>query len=728
MKKMTIMCMAALLVLTVSCKKGKETYSGGGFRATTESHTGDADSKTQLNGDLSVTWSSGDAIKVFNADAEGKEFSTTGTGTEVDFEPTGNVTDAFFKEPYTAFYPASAATGSNQIKLEETQQYTTFDDGNRNKVLTFARGENPMAASSTTTELSFKNLCGILKFQFWSENSCTVKSLRLTSLKTGEQLWGTGTVTFDGQEATLGALSNGGASVVLDCGEEGVALHDISQPTEFLVVIPGGALSEGFTVTVTATDDSGDKVWSRTANANNIITKSKIKAMPPLPVVPHTPVLATTAIFAECEGCIYTLSGTVTLPDEKEAYKCEYGFVYSTTEVEPTVENATKSVVHQMSDASVSGTVDFDNDFPEIALDQPATRYYFRTYAITEDGVAYSDEVKEMDTPYPVQWENGQSPKSFTVSGGKKVYFSPGNLQYLAQGGSGGNAISGNPSSGQSVGGTWRFAEHQYDMCDKNTTPNHVTSDYTQASTKWIDLFGWGTSGIRHRATYYKPWETAKEDPTKYNVYGDTKCNLEDRTGTADWGKANTISNNSNTGWHVMTSNDFIALIGQLYEWGYYEGDGVEPDPRDNCGILFGKGKVGECIPGLIILPDDWEWTGDVAQFGPDVEDASRKWQPGPDTGGWPNVYSYYEWSLMEAAGAVFLPAAGYRYGNKVCVGENLPEGYEGAVFHTGNYWSSTHNETRNACSLYFTAWGIASQAFYARLYGYSVRLVRDAN
>ena len=111
---------------------------------------------------------------------------------------------------------------------------------------------------------------------------------------------------------------------------------------------------------------------------------------------------------------------------------------------------------------------------------------------------------------------------------------------------------------------------------------------------------------------------------------------------------------------------------------------------------------MGECIAGFIILPDDWEWTGDVAQFGPNVEDASRKWQPGPDTDGWPNVYSYYEWSLMEAAGAVFLPAAGYRYGNKVCVGDDLPWGYEGAVYHTGNYWSSTYYDKENACSLYF--------------------------
>lgn len=721
MKKMTMMCMAALLMLAVSCKKEKpgEAYSDKGFQATTESHTGDGDSRTSLNG-LAVKWSSGDTIKVFSgSDSQGKVFSTTEeTADEAVF--TGSVTDAFFTPPYTAIYPASAALGANQVSLQETQHYTKNGD-----VLTFALGENPMAAISNTTELPFRNLCGILKFRLYSATSCTVKSLRVTSLKEGEQLWGTGTVTFDGQEATLGALSNGGASVVLDCGEEGVALHDISQPTEFLVVIPGGALSEGFTVTVTATDDSGDKVWSRTANANNIITKSKIKAMPPLPVVPHTPVLATTAIFAECEGCIYTLSGTVTLPDEKEAYKCEYGFVYSTTEVEPTVENATKSVVHQMSDASVSGTVDFDNDFPEIALDQPATRYYFRTYAITDDGVGYSNEVKEMDTPYSVQWENGQSPKSFTVSGGKKVYFSPGNLQYLAQGGLGGNAISGNPSSGQSVGGTWRFAEHQYDMCDKNTTPNHVTSDYTQASTKWIDLFGWGTSGIRHGATYYKPWETANENGAKYNVYGSTTKDLEASPGTADWGKANTISNNSNTGWHVMTSDDFIALIGPLYYW--YDGD-VEPDPRDNCGILFGKGKVGECIAGFIILPDDWAWEGAVAQFGPNVEDASRKWQPGPYTNGWPNVYSYYEWSLMEAAGAVFLPAAGYRYGNKVCVGDDLPSGYEGAVYHTGNYWSSTHYDKENACSLYFSDWDILTYTQFCRWYGFSVRLVRDAN
>ena len=66
MKKLTIISMAALLLLAASCKKEKKTEAGGDavFRATTETHSGN--SKTQLAG-KNVNWISGDKIKVFDA-------------------------------------------------------------------------------------------------------------------------------------------------------------------------------------------------------------------------------------------------------------------------------------------------------------------------------------------------------------------------------------------------------------------------------------------------------------------------------------------------------------------------------------------------------------------------------------------------------------------------------------------------------------------------------------
>ena len=73
MKKMTMICMAALLVMAMSCKKEKveNTAGGAGFRATLEAHAGD--SKTHLEG-LSVKWDDNDVVKVVNADNVVKTF------------------------------------------------------------------------------------------------------------------------------------------------------------------------------------------------------------------------------------------------------------------------------------------------------------------------------------------------------------------------------------------------------------------------------------------------------------------------------------------------------------------------------------------------------------------------------------------------------------------------------------------------------------------------------
>ena len=695
---MTMMCMAALLLMAVSCKKEKanEEYTGEGFRATTESHTGDGDSKTQLL-DLSVTWCSGDEIKVFNSDSEGKKFSAANAGTTADLNPVPGegVTDAFFTPPYTAFYPYDPETGINQIYLKGTQRYTTFDDGNGNKVLTFASGENPMAAKSSNKVLPFKNLCGILKFQLYSASSCTVKSIRVTSLKSGEQLWGTGTVTFDGTDATLGTLANGGQSIILDCGANGVGLSiNEGAPTEFMVVIPDGALSQGFMVTVT---DKNDNVWSKTTTANNMITKSKIKAMPKQAVTTHTPVSpSTVTVTAGCVSCTYSAGGTVTVPSGGP-HTCEYGLVYCPTSADhnPTVADS-KIVVNT---ETFSDRKTFTAD---LGVLENGVEYKVRAYAMIE-GVTYSTEVKTVTggdgpLPLPSSWPNGKSPYAFTVGtdGGKPriVYFSQGNLQYNATGSSAEVAL------GENVGGTWRFAEHQFDFIGADNANAAQTYD------GWIDLFGWGTSGYNHNDRSYQPWSTiaANSRYYAYSTYTDT-YNLYDQSGKADWGY-NAISNGGNTAgiWRTLTggNNDNGG------EWAYLI------SRRTNASKLYGEGKVGNCTPGLIILPDDWSWTGDVAEFGPNVEDESRKWKSGRSD--WSNEYSYSDWAKMEAAGAVFLPAANARVNTSLY--------YENPV---GAYWSSSFRTSDVSYSLNFYSGGVDPvENKYGRCHGHSVRLVTD--
>jgi hypothetical protein len=100
----------------------------------------------------------------------------------------------------------------------------------------------------------------------------------------------------------------------------------------------------------------------------------------------------------------------------------------------------------------------------------------------------------------------GALPKLFSVSEGKQVLFSKGNLQY------------------QATTKTWRFAEHQYDVIGKDN--EKISETYSG----WIDLFGWATSGYDHGAVNWQPWSGNKD--TKSNAlhwaYGDALYNLYD--------------------------------------------------------------------------------------------------------------------------------------------------------------------------------------------------------
>ena len=86
---------------------------------------------------------------------------------------------------------------------------------------------------------------------------------------------------------------------------------------------------------------------------------------------------------------------------------------------------------------------------------------------------------------------------------------------------------------------------------------------------------------------------------------------------------------------------------------------------RNNAKQLLGQARV-EGLNGLILLPDSWQGVDGVL-FTPSPKEASE------------NIYTIDEWHRMEAAGAIFLPAAGYWQNNQVSF-----------VGHYGYYWSSS--------------------------------------
>ena len=134
----------------------------------------------------------------------------------------------------------------------------------------------------------------------------------------------------------------------------------------------------------------------------------------------------------------------------------------------------------------------------------------------------------------------------FTInSGGGKVYFSQGNLQY------------------QASTDTWRFAPNQYDMIGSDNA--NISDSYTG----WIDLLGWGTGN----------------NPTN------SSTNSGDYSTFTDWG-TNAISNGGNTAnmWHTLTKDEWVYLFNTR---------------STTSGVRFAKAKVND-VCGIILLPDDW--------------------------------------------------------------------------------------------------------------------------
>ena len=251
----------------------------------------------------------------------------------------------------------------------------------------------------------------------------------------------------------------------------------------------------------------------------------------------------------------------------------------------------------------------------------------------------------------------------FSVSDSTKVYFSQGNLQY------------------QASTNTWRFAEHQWD---------YVGNDNVNISEKyagWIDLFGWGTSGYNGK----NPYMTSKEETD----YGDGE---NDIAGTNyDWGVYNKISNGGNQAglWRTLTKD----------EWNYVISN------RTDARYLRGTATING-IDGLILLPDNWILPkGCIFTYGEDMHNDEL-----PYVGCTKNIYSASKWKKMEANGAVFLPAVGYRY---------LTGMYGVSVTFYGFYWSSSADDNIDASSLDFYGSKVSTGGS-GRDYGHSVRLVQD--
>ena len=269
----------------------------------------------------------------------------------------------------------------------------------------------------------------------------------------------------------------------------------------------------------------------------------------------------------------------------------------------------------------------------------------------------------------------------FTINqNGDQVYFSQGNLQYI----------------GSAATPYWKFAENQWDYLGTTTGQNSSAYNVDR------DLFGWGTSGYNHGAVAYQPWSTS-QGYSDYFAYGEYTYNLYDQTGQADWGY-NAISNGGNTensGWRTLTG-------GSNGEWAYIFNTRTASTVNGVANARFAKAKVAN-VHGVILFPDSYTHPTTVAQPVGINETGSTGWDG--------NNYSADDFALMQANGAVFLPAAGLRNGTSVS-----------GVGSYGFYCSASYDydDYGFACDVSFYSGDLDPMYRNKRYYGQSVRLVHS--
>ena len=287
------------------------------------------------------------------------------------------------------------------------------------------------------------------------------------------------------------------------------------------------------------------------------------------------------------------------------------------------------------------------------------TQYYYCAYINLNNKQYKFGETKEFTTLAAPKIDGISM---FSVSADKQVTFSKGNLQYT-----------------QSTD-TWSFASTHWEVIGTDNVmggsvsfdPTYGDDKYGDALANKVDLFGWSTSANNFGVS------TSSDEDDYYGSF-------------VDWG-TNQIGNDAPNTWRTLTYEEWSYLLFN----------------RTNANDLVGVAQVNG-VNGLIFLPDNW------------VCPAGVTFQSGFHSNEGVDYYAAYqkftaaEWSKLESAGAVFLPAAGERWGTKV-----------GVVQGIGAYRSATEYGNCLAYCFAFRSVGAGMDYDCHRSIGLSVRLVKD--
>lgn len=231
----------------------------------------------------------------------------------------------------------------------------------------------------------------------------------------------------------------------------------------------------------------------------------------------------------------------------------------------------------------------------------------------------------------------------FSVGSGKQVCFSKGNLNYYGHN-----------------GGEWSFAGHQYDVLGEG---NLVTIlDEPRVNDK-VDLFLWSNANNQYGTTGYSSTNAAFIEGA-----------------FVEWGENANLVKVLGSGWQTLSQKEWSFLLCE----------------RPNATQRVAYAIVND-MRGLILLPDEWTTPTGISLLTASenglelITEGYGTSYVGPDGGiGQINTYNADQWTQLEGAGAVFLPAAGFlgtAQGGSLVVA---------SVNNYGCYWSSSSIDSPN--------------------------------
>ena len=714
---------ASAILLSASCQKqelveqNNGNASGKTFTATIEQGL----TKTTITNEYKVNWVEGDQIDIngttYSATPDASD-ATKATFTKVsDSDPDGTF-------GYTAVYPASIMAGT-QATLPATQTYAE------------GRFNAPMYAESETEAFTFQNICGVLCLSL--KGTDKVRRIAVTA---NEEICG----SFEFTTAPAFSITEGGKTVTLDCGAEGVQLSTTGSTNFYIYLPPKDSYTAGMKIVVTSTEG---KTFEKTT---------------------------TTAVKIERNN-LYTFNWTATFSGSAEPEYVEIGGV--------------KWATKNLGATTVAGSI------------ETCAGYYFAWGATVLAYSSLSSETFTFVASRPASYgESGWTQSSGFADVNTPYYDGSAYVKYTSTD-SRTVLESDDDAATAFLGNGWRMptsAEFKalYDACGGTETPTAGGStSTTEKGVYWCDSYD-GVAGLLFIAESNGPHLFFPAAG-----YGDG-TDLSGAGSDGFYWSSSLYTDYTDYAYRLYFLSDYVnpqgysdryygfsvrpvkaaaaplpagALAGEFtvaegkkvyfsqgnlqatynsststYTWGFaanqydYIGDAAGNttiDSQQNGSVvdLFGWSTVSTTY-GISPSDEVADYSGDFVDWGAAIDDKgtwctlskdewvylfnnhSYKWTSVHGVNGYviaPDGFegtladSYTDDAALAAGNLVFLPAAGYRDGSSV---DEVGDG--------GNYWSSFDLDERSAYYVCFDSDDVSPNKYEFRYYGCSVRLITD--